>query len=122
MGSLLIRKKGKRQNAKNYTNIESSDDDSVYDFDPKDPFKDDAIERFHGESDKMLLDTLSKKKKKPYDISSDEEEVLAFDDDDDDEDDLEESDARSELSEDDENEEKADDINENELDEEDLLR
>lgn len=44
----------KKFNKKSYENVESSSDESYGDFDVKDPFKDDEIEAFNNESDKVF--------------------------------------------------------------------
>ena len=43
----------KKFNKKSYENAASSSDESYGDFDAKDPFKDDEIEAFNNESDKV---------------------------------------------------------------------
>jgi hypothetical protein len=82
---LLLRSKSSnnRKKAPRYENIESSSGSEV-EFDSNEPFKDDEMESFNKESDKVLLNKINSKKS--YDSTSDEE-VLPFDDDDDDDDD-----------------------------------
>jgi hypothetical protein len=82
---LLLRSKSSnnRKKAPRYENIESSPGSEV-EFDSNEPFKDDEMESFNKESDKVLLNKINSKK--GYDSTSDEE-VLPFDDDDDDDDD-----------------------------------
>jgi len=82
---LLLRSKSSnnRKKAPRYENIESSSGSEV-EFDSNEPFKDDEMESFNKESDKVLLNKINSKK--GYDSTSDEE-VLPFDDADDDDDD-----------------------------------
>jgi len=101
----MVKVAKKRFNKKSYENAESSEE-SFGEFDPKDPFKDDEIEAFNNQSDKILLNNLSKKKNKFNEVS-DEEEVLAFDDDESDEDDDE---AGSDIEDEEDDEEQHEDV------------
>ena len=73
-------KKGGRKQAKTSATASDSDNDHYGgdgDFDPKNPFGDDAMESFHSSRDKILLGSLKNSKRAAH-VASDEE-VLAFD-------------------------------------------
>lgn len=77
--------KSRKQKNEHYQNVNSDnefDQDNNGGLNSKNPYEDDAIEQFHSQGDKILLNKIgaTKAKKTVYDYSSNEEEVLAFDD------------------------------------------